>query len=122
LFLGTVNGIEPKDIHPFSNIPAGTTETYVLDNDSLALNASEYTNKALRVSCENCSFTLQVFINDNGYIEGFMGIPLERMTGPNEPNHVYEFIAATFCAIGGYCQIAIAADEDSTFVYIKVQF
>lgn len=115
-----VNGTE-LDLHTLPQIPPGGSDKYMLPNDSLALNASEYTKKALRVSCENCNFKLQVFIDDKGYVEGFMGVALETMKGPNEPNKFYEFIAATFCATGGYCQVAVAANADNTLVFLKVK-
>lgn len=87
-------------------------------NETLGLNGSEYTNKSLIIQSIN-KFTLQVFTIRSGYIEGFLGIPVEQMTGPHPPV-VYNYVVATFCATAGYCQLAIAATKDKTVVSIKL--
>jgi hypothetical protein len=43
------------------------------------------------------------------------------MNGTNQVNKtVYEYVVATFCAVGGYCQIAIAAVENDTEVFVDI--
>ncbi|XP_045206936.2 IgGFc-binding protein-like [Mercenaria mercenaria] len=86
------------------------------------MNGSEYSNKSIIVHSADGFFTLQVFITrgDHNYIEGFLGIPIQSLAGPNQPvgQTVYSYVAATFCDVGGYCQLAVAALNDKTAVSI----
>ncbi|XP_052792628.1 uncharacterized protein LOC128226688 [Mya arenaria] len=118
--IGDGNTEEIYEVPGFKDIAAGSSVRKTFENDSLALNNSQSRNTTLRVSSEDGPFQLQVYITVNGYTEGFLGVPLEKMQGPNQPNDGHEFVAATFCDTGGYCQIAVAANEDDTAIYLKV--
>ncbi|XP_052792823.1 uncharacterized protein LOC128226804 isoform X2 [Mya arenaria] len=118
--IGDGNTEEIYEVPGFKDIAAGSSVRKTFENDSLALNNSQTRNTTLRISSEDGPFQLQVYITVNGYTEGFLGVPLEKMQGPNVPNDVHEFVAATFCDTGGYCQIAVAANEDDTAIYLKV--
>ncbi|XP_060576950.1 IgGFc-binding protein-like [Ruditapes philippinarum] len=87
----------------------------------MAMNGSEFSNKSLEVHSDDGKFVLQVFSKRDGYAEGLLAIPIQQMNGTNKVNKtVYEFVVATFCAVGGYCQIAIAAVENNTEVFVDI--
>jgi hypothetical protein len=88
----------------------------------MAMNGSEISNKSLEVHSNDGKFVLQVFTKRDGYIEGLLALPIQQMDGPNQVINrtVYEYVVATFCAVGGYCQIAIAATENNTEVFIDI--
>ncbi|XP_060582057.1 uncharacterized protein LOC132738564 [Ruditapes philippinarum] len=108
----------------------GTVETLTVEANEIkirtlehemAMNGSELSNKSLEVHSDDGNFVLQVFSKRNGYAEGLLAIPIQQLKGPNQVNKtVYEFVVATFCAVGGYCQIAIAAVENNTEVFVDI--
>ncbi|XP_053400722.1 uncharacterized protein LOC128557400 [Mercenaria mercenaria] len=103
------------------NVTSNIRVTHTL-NQSMGMNGSEFSNKSLLVHSENGKFVLQVFTKRDNYVEGLLAIPVQRMIGPNQPARtlIYDHVVATFCAVGGYCQIAIAAAENNTEVFIDI--
>ena len=75
------------------------------------MNGSEIANKSVHiVSDEN--ILVQVFIHTKDHIEGYLAIPVDRLG--------YRYQISTFCAVGGYCQIAVAATHaNTTQVYLQ---
>lgn len=71
-------------------------------------------------SSDGTPFLLQVFISNDDSSEGFLGLPLDTMLKQEAEDRVYEYIVATMCATGGYCQLAIAAVRNYTYVSIKL--
>ena len=62
-----------------------------------------------------------MFVKDKStpdYYEGFLGFPIENMLSPRSNISVYEYIVATVCSAGGYCQFAISALSNDTLVSI----
>ena len=96
-------------------------ETYNL-GQTYGMNGSAYENKSIIVHSTNGAFNLQVFVirEDNNYVEGYLGIPIESLNGPQQSGGqvVYSYVAATFCDVGGYCQLSVAALNDQTAVSI----
>ncbi|XP_053400723.1 uncharacterized protein LOC123557844 [Mercenaria mercenaria] len=103
------------------DVNISSTAIYTVDQ-KMGMNGSEFSNKSLLVHSENGKFVLQVFTKRNDYVEGLLAIPVQRMTGPNQnaSTPIYDHVVATFCAVGGYCQIAIAAAENNTEVFIDI--
>lgn len=77
------------------------------------LSQSELSNKTLEVNVTSSPFSLQVIYEKNGYAEGYAAISTADVG--------YEYYVSTFCALGGYCQIAVApVSTGLTRVYIKL--
>lgn len=112
LFLGIGGPIETVNIAS----AAIKTLTY---NSTMALNGSEYANKSLIINSTD-SFVLQVFTKrlDRNHVEGFLGVSIEQLLEVS--NGIYDYTVATFCATGGYCQLAVASIEDQTPIFIEL--
>lgn len=104
----------------FSSVDVDQQQSYDLDQSSYSLNGSEVSNKTLIVSSIDGHFLLQVFVKDNSddTYEGFLGIPLELMLRADSQITVYEYVVATVCSSGGFCQFAVSALQDNTHVSI----
>ena len=108
-------------VEQFTDIAVGGMESHALDHNTYALNSSEVSNKTLIVSTTDGFFLLQVFVKDTstpGNYEGFMGVPIEQMLRAESNISVFEYIVATVCSAGGYCQFAISAHLEKTHIAI----
>ncbi|XP_060570124.1 uncharacterized protein LOC132728501 [Ruditapes philippinarum] len=104
-----------------STMSVADKEVYIFYHTH-GMNGSQYANKSIIVSSSNGLFNLQVFVirEDFNHIEGYLGIPIESLTGPHQPpgQTVYSYVVATFCDVGGYCQLSVAALNDKTPISI----
>ncbi|KAH3702524.1 hypothetical protein DPMN_077548 [Dreissena polymorpha] len=108
-----------EDITPQINVSKGESKVHTFEDDSRSVRGSVYSNQTVMVRSDGY-FQLQVFVNDRGYKEGFLGIPQSYLNnGPVEPFNASEYVTSTFCANGGYCQFAVSAFVNDTTVSIK---
>ena len=77
------------------------------------MNGTEIANKSIRVVSDK-RILVQVFIYTEDHIEGYLGIPVNKL---GKMYHV-----STFCALGGFCQLAIAATHPNTTTNVYLQF
>lgn len=118
-----------KDINPsikltFNNSDVESSDVVVCDGDieskifqgfqeKYLLSQSELSNKTIEVNDSSYPFSLQVIYEKNGYAEGYAAISTTDVGN--------EYYVSTFCALGGYCQIAVApVGTGLTRVYIKL--
>ena len=75
------------------------------------MNGTERANKSVLITSDS-DILVQVFIYTSDHIEGYLAIPVSHL------NRVYQI--STFCALGGFCQLAIAATHaNTTNVYLQ---
>ena len=116
-FITAING----SVKTFVDVTIHEKKSKILDHRAFALNGSEISNKTLIVSTSDGFFLLQVFVKDTsapGSYEGFLGVPIEQMLRLESNISVYEYIVATVCSAGGYCQFAISALSNNTQISI----
>ncbi|XP_052271781.1 uncharacterized protein LOC127872492 [Dreissena polymorpha] len=108
-----------ETITPPIDVQKGESKVHTFEDDSRSLRGSVYSNQTVMVRSDG-KFQLQVFVDDHGYKEGFLGIPQSYLIdGPVEPFNASEYVTSTFCANGGYCQFAVSAFVNDTIVSIK---
>ena len=86
------------------------TQLFLLQGASM--NGTEIANKSVRITSDN-DVLVQVFIYTSDHIEGYLAIPVSHL------DQLYQI--STFCALGGFCQLAIAAThQNTTTIYLQV--
>ncbi|XP_053400883.1 IgGFc-binding protein-like [Mercenaria mercenaria] len=81
--------------------------------EDVLLNKSEMANKSIEVVATNFDFNLHVVYEKNGYSEGYVALSASDIGN--------EYYVSTFCALGGYCQIAMASVQSGvTRLYVKL--
>ena len=86
-------------------------KTISLSPQRSSLNGTEIANKSLFIVSES-DVLVQVFIHTSDHIEGYLAIPVSHLST------LYQI--STFCAIGGFCQLAVAATHaNTTNVYLQ---
>ncbi|XP_060556672.1 uncharacterized protein LOC132717253 [Ruditapes philippinarum] len=98
-----------------NNIYKNTVQFVAMENfeEGSLLNRSELANKSITVETLGNGFNLHIVYEKNGYDEGYAALATSEIGN--------EYYVSTFCALGGFCQVAIASVSPGlTRVYIKL--
>ena len=98
-----------------NSVGKDTVEFVVMEtfDEGALLDRSELANKSITVETAINEFNLHIVYEKNGYDEGYAAISTSDIGN--------EYYVSTFCALGGFCQIAMASVTPGlTRVYVKL--